>query len=249
MIDQEKGGFQLASWDWAYYSEKVRQARYAFDEAEIKPYFELNHVLLDGVFYAATQLYGITFKERHDLPVYQPDVRVFDVFDKDGKPLAIFLADYYARPSKRGGAWMNEYVNQSQLLGMKPVVANHLNIPKPEAGQPTLLTYDEVRTDVSRVRPCASRDVFQREIPALQRDERAARFRRVSVAGERDVGDLAGSAAALRETLPDRRADAEGAARQGPRGGKIQPGLQDDRISRRHAARPGLAPADAGRSA
>ena len=146
LIDQEKGGFQLASWDWAYYSEKVRQARYAFDEAEIKPYFELNHVLLEGVFYAATQLYGITLKERKDLPVYQPDVRVFDVFDKDGKPLAIFLADYYARPSKRGGAWMNEYVNQSQLLGMKPVVANHLNIPKPEAGQPTLLTYDEVRT-------------------------------------------------------------------------------------------------------
>ena len=146
LIDQDHGGFQLASWDWAFYSEKVRQARYAFDEAEIKPYFELNHVLLDGVFYAATQLYGITFKERHDLPVYQPDVRVFDVFDKDGKPLAIFLADYYARPSKRGGAWMNEYVNQSQLLGTKPVVANHLNIPKPEAGQPTLLTYDEVRT-------------------------------------------------------------------------------------------------------
>ncbi len=146
LIDKEKGGFQLASWDWAYYSEKVRQARYAFDESEIKPYFELNHVLLDGVFYAATRLYGITFKERHDLPVYQPDVRVFDVFDKDGQPLAIFLADYYARPSKRGGAWMNAYVRQSQLLGMKPVVANHLNIPKPEAGQPTLLTYDEVRT-------------------------------------------------------------------------------------------------------
>ena len=146
LIDQEHGGFQLASWDWAYYSEKVRQERYSFDEAQIKPYFELNHVLLDGVFYAATRLYGMTFKERHDLPVYQPDVRVFQVYDKDGKPLAIFLADYYARPSKRGGAWMNEYVNQSELLGMKPVVANHLNIPKPEAGQPTLLTYDETRT-------------------------------------------------------------------------------------------------------
>ncbi len=146
MTDQEQGGFQLASWDWAYYSDKLRRQRYAFDESEIKPYFELNHVLLDGVFYAATQLYGITFKERHDLPVYQPDIRVFEVYDKDGKPLALFIADYYARPSKRGGAWMNEYVEQSQLLGMKPVVANHLNIPKPEAGQPTLLTYDEVRT-------------------------------------------------------------------------------------------------------
>ena len=146
LIDQEKGGFQLASWDWAFYSDKVRQARYAFDEAEIKPYFEINHVLQDGVFFAAKKLYGITFKERHDLPVYQPDVRVFDVSDADGKPLAIFIGDYYARPSKRGGAWMNEYVNQSELLGMKPVVANHLNIPKPEAGQPTLLTYDEVTT-------------------------------------------------------------------------------------------------------
>ncbi len=146
VIDEEKGDFQLASWDWAYYSDKLRQSRYNFDEAQIKPYFELNHVLIDGVFFAATKLYGITFKERKDLPVYQPDVRVFDVMDKDGKPLAIFLADYYARPSKRGGAWMNEYVNQSKLLGTKPVVANHLNIPKPEAGQPTLLTYDEVRT-------------------------------------------------------------------------------------------------------
>jgi peptidyl-dipeptidase Dcp len=146
VIDQEKGGFQLASWDWAFYSEKVRQARYAFDESQIRPYFELNHVLRDGVFFAATKLYGITFKERHDLPVYQPDVRVFEVSDADGKPLAIFLGDYYARPSKRGGAWMNEYVLQSQLLDRKPVVANHLNIPKPEKGQPTLLTYDEVRT-------------------------------------------------------------------------------------------------------
>jgi peptidyl-dipeptidase Dcp len=146
LIDKDEGGFPLASWDWDYYAEKVRQQRYAFDESEIKPYFELNHVLLDGVFYAATQLYGITFKERHDLPVYQPDVRVFEVYDKDGQPLAIFIADYYARPSKRGGAWMNEYVNQSQLLDKKAVVANHLNIPKPEAGQPTLLTYDETRT-------------------------------------------------------------------------------------------------------
>ncbi|MBA3607513.1 MAG: M3 family metallopeptidase, partial [Chthoniobacterales bacterium] len=146
LIDQEKGGFQLASWDWAHYSEKVRQARYAFEESEIKPYFEFDHVLIDGVFFAATKLYGITFKERKDLPVYQPDVRVFEVFDKDGSTLALFLVDWYARESKRGGAWMNEYVNQNALLGTKPVVANHLNIPKPEAGQPTLLTYDEVRT-------------------------------------------------------------------------------------------------------
>ncbi len=146
IIDQEKGGFQLASWDWDFYSEKVRKVRYAFDESQLKPYFELNHVITDGVFFAAGKLYGLTFKERKDLPVYLPDVRIWEVSDKDGKPLALFIGDYYARPSKRGGAWMNSYVPQSLLMGTKPVVANHLNIPKPPAGEPTLLTYDEVRT-------------------------------------------------------------------------------------------------------
>ncbi|MDB6093556.1 MAG: Peptidyl-dipeptidase Dcp [Verrucomicrobia bacterium] len=146
IIDRERGRFQVASYDWTLYSEKVRKIFYSFDESQLKPYFEMNHVLVDGVFFAANKLYGITFKERHDLPVYHPDVRVFEVFDADGSPLALFLVDYYARPSKRGGAWMNEYVSQSTLLGAKPVVANHLNIPKPPDGQPTLLTYDEVRT-------------------------------------------------------------------------------------------------------
>jgi peptidyl-dipeptidase Dcp len=146
IVEQEKGGFQIASWDWPFYSEKVRKARYAFDESELRPYYELNHVILDGVFFAAGKLYGLTFKERHDIPVYQPDVRVFEVYDRDGKPLALFLGDYYARPSKRGGAWMNAYVQQSDLFGTKPVVANHLNIPKPPPGEPTLLTHDEVRT-------------------------------------------------------------------------------------------------------
>ncbi|HEX4707376.1 MAG TPA: M3 family metallopeptidase [Candidatus Udaeobacter sp.] len=146
IVDTEKGGFQISAWDWDFYSEKVRKAKYAFDESEVRPYYELNHVLIDGVFYAAQKLYGLTFKERHDLPVYQPDVRVFDVYDRDGKPLAIFIGDYYARPSKRGGAWMNAYVQQSKVFGTKPVVANHLNIPKPPAGEPTLLTQDEVRT-------------------------------------------------------------------------------------------------------
>src|SRR3989440_3762353 len=146
IVDQEKGGFQIASWDWPFYSEKVRKARYAFDESELRPYYELNHVIVDGVFFAAGKLYGLTFKERHDIPVYQPDVRVFEVYDRDGKPLALFLGDYYARPSKRGGAWMNEYVQQSGLFATKPVVANHLNIPKPPPGEPTLLTHDEART-------------------------------------------------------------------------------------------------------
>src|SRR5216110_2807729 len=146
IVDQEKGGFQIASWDWDFYSEKVRKARYQFDESEVRPYYELNHVLTDGVFFAAGKLYGLTFKERHDLPVYHPDVRVWEVFDANGQPLALFLGDYYARPSKRGGAWMTAYVQQSGLFGTKPVVANHLNIPKPPEGEPTLLTHDEVRT-------------------------------------------------------------------------------------------------------
>jgi len=146
IIDAEKGGFQLTAADWAFYSEKVRKARYAFDESQLKPYFEMNHVIFDGVFYAATRLYGITFKERHDLPTYLPEVRVFEVFNADGSPLALLLLDYYARPSKRGGAWMNEYVSQSGLFGTKALVANQLNIPKPPAGEPTLLTFDEVTT-------------------------------------------------------------------------------------------------------
>ncbi|WP_229223812.1 M3 family metallopeptidase [Duganella sp. sic0402] len=146
VVDAEKGGFQIAAADWAYYTDKVRAQRFAFDENQLKPYFELDNVLINGVFYAANKLYGLSFKERKDLPVYNPDVRVFDVFDADGKQLAIFLADMYARSNKQGGAWMNEYVSQSSLLGTHSVVANHLNIPKPPAGEPTLLTYDEVKT-------------------------------------------------------------------------------------------------------
>jgi peptidyl-dipeptidase Dcp len=138
--------FKLEPWDWAFYSEQVRKARYAYDESQTKPYFELNQVLQEGVFYAATQLYGLTFKERHDLPVYQADVRTFEVFDADGSALGLFLADYYARENKQGGAWEMQYVDQSKLFGTRPVAANHLNIPKPAAGQPTLLTFDEVTT-------------------------------------------------------------------------------------------------------
>jgi peptidyl-dipeptidase Dcp len=139
-------GKPVTAADWSYYTDKVRAQRYAFDEKQLKPYFELDSVLQNGVFFAATRLYGITFKERKDLPVYNPDVRVFDVYDADGKQLAIFIADMYARSNKQGGAWMNEYVSQSKLMGTRPVVANHLNIPKPPAGEPTLLTFDEVRT-------------------------------------------------------------------------------------------------------
>ncbi|MDR3483226.1 MAG: M3 family metallopeptidase [Burkholderiaceae bacterium] len=146
VVDAEKGGFQVAAQDWDFYTEKVRKQRYDFDESQLRPYFELDSVMQNGVFYAANKLYGLTFKERKDLPVYNPDMRVFEVFDADGKPLALFLYDLYARSNKQGGAWMNEYVSQSALLGNRPVVANHINIPKPAAGEPTLLTFDEVTT-------------------------------------------------------------------------------------------------------
>lgn len=143
---KQQPSFALQPWDWSYYSEKLRAAKYGFDESQLKPYLELTSVLEKGVFYAAHQLYGISLKRRTDLPVYRDDVRTYDVFDTNGKQLAIFIADLYARPSKRGGAWMNAYVSQNPLEGTQPVVANHLNIPKPPAGEPTLLTWDEVNT-------------------------------------------------------------------------------------------------------
>jgi peptidyl-dipeptidase Dcp len=146
VIDQEKGGFQVQAWDWDHYAEKVRKAKYDLDEAQIKPYFELDNVLQNGVFYAANQLYGLTFKERKDIPVYQPDVRVFEVFDKDGTSMALFYCDYFKRDNKNGGAWMSNFVDQSKLFGLKPVVYNVANFTKPAAGQPALLSFDDVTT-------------------------------------------------------------------------------------------------------
>ena len=146
MINSEGESFTLQAWDWAYYSEKVRSARFNFDESQLKPYLEMNNVLVNGVFFAAEKVFGLTFKERKDLPTYHPDVRIWEVFEADGSTLALFVEDFYARESKRGGAWMNAYVQQSKLLGNLPVIANHLNVPKPPEGQETLLTWDEVTT-------------------------------------------------------------------------------------------------------
>ena len=146
LIDAQGGGFKLQPWDWQYYSEQVRKAKYDLDESQIKPYFELNNVLQNGVFFAANKLYGITFKERHDIPVYHPDVRVFEVFDADGSPIALFYADYFKRDNKSGGAWMDLFVDQSRLTGWKPVVFNVANFTKPAPGQPALLTLDDVTT-------------------------------------------------------------------------------------------------------
>lgn len=139
-------GHPLEAWDWAFYSAKVRREKYAVDEQALRPYFELDRVLKDGVFHAATSLFGITFHERAELEGYHPDVRVWEVRNEDGSPLGLFLGDYYARESKRGGAWMNSLVEQSGLLGTQAVVINNLNISKPPTGEPTLLTLDELRT-------------------------------------------------------------------------------------------------------
>ncbi len=146
VIDAQKGGFQLQPWDWNFYAEQVRKARYDLDDAEVKPYFEVYNVLENGVFYAANQLYGLTFKERHDIPVYQPDVRVFEVFDVNGKHLALFYCDYFKRDNKNGGAWMSNFVDQSHLLGTQPVVYNVANFQKPIAGEPALISFTDVVT-------------------------------------------------------------------------------------------------------
>lgn len=146
LIDAQGGDFQLQAWDWDFYAEQVKQARYDLDPSQLKPYFELESVLNNGVFYAANQVFGLTFKPRPDLPLYHPDARAWEVFEEDGTPLGIFIGDFYARDSKRGGAWMNAYVPQNGLSGAKPVVANHQNIPKPPEGEPTLMTFTEVTT-------------------------------------------------------------------------------------------------------
>ncbi|HIY41239.1 MAG TPA: M3 family metallopeptidase [Candidatus Nocardiopsis merdipullorum] len=141
----EQAGHDIEPWDWPFYTEQVRKARFDFDESVLRPYFELGRVIEDGVFHAASLLYGITFVERPDLQGYHADVRTWEVFDRDGSPLGLFLLDPYARPTKRGGAWMHNLVDQSFLLDQLPVVVNNLNITKPLSG-PTLLTYDEVET-------------------------------------------------------------------------------------------------------
>ncbi len=145
-IDASGRHFALQPWDWEHYSDQVRKAKYDIDQNQVKPYFELNSVLENGVFYAANKLYGITFKERHDIPVYQPDVRVFEVFDHDGSPLGLAYFDYFKRDNKSGGAWMSNFMEQSKLNGTKPVIYNVANFTKPAPGQPALITFDDVTT-------------------------------------------------------------------------------------------------------
>ena len=146
LIDEQKGGFSVEPWDWNFYAEQVRKAKYDLDENQIKPYFEVSTVLEKGVFYAAEKFYGITFKERKDLPVYHPDVVAYEVFDRDGKSLAIYYLDFYTRDNKNGGAWMSNFVEQSFITNTKPVIVNVFNYQKPAPGKPSLISYDDVST-------------------------------------------------------------------------------------------------------
>lgn len=146
LIDAQNGGFKLEAWDWMFYAEQLRKQKYALDDNALKPYFELDNVIQNGVFYAANILYGVTFKERHDIATLNSDARVFEVFDADGKAIGLFIGDYFARDSKLGGAWMTEQITQSKLLGQLPVIENQINIAKPANGEKVLLTYEEVRT-------------------------------------------------------------------------------------------------------
>lgn len=146
MIKQCGASHELAPWDWEYYAEKVRKARFELDEAATRPYFELDSVLKNGVFFTMNKLYGISFRERHDLPVYHRHVRVFDVLDRDGSQIGLFYADYFKRDSKRGGAWMSSFVDQSKLRHERPVIVNCLNIPRPAEGEPALISFDNVTT-------------------------------------------------------------------------------------------------------
>jgi peptidyl-dipeptidase Dcp len=146
LIDAEGGGFALEPWDWQFYSERVRRAEFDVDDARIRPYLELERVMRDGVFFAARQLFGLTFEPRADIPVYHPDVRVFEVFDADRSSLALLYLDHYKRDNKTGGAWMDAYVDQSRLLGRKPVIVNVTNFTKPAPGMPALIGFEEVTT-------------------------------------------------------------------------------------------------------
>ena len=231
LIDAQHGGFTLEPWDWEFYSEQVRKAKYDLDESEVKPYFELNSVLENGVFYAAHELYGLTFKERKDIPVYQPDVRVFEVFDADGKPMALFYCDYFKRDNKNGGAWMDVLVAQSKLLGQLPVVFNVANFEKPAPGQPALLSFDDVTTMFHEFGHGLHGMFANTDVSQPVGHAGAARFCRVSLAVQRALGQLSGGVCALRKALQDRRAHARGAGGEDSKIQNLQPGLLSDRDS------------------
>ena len=213
VIDAQHGGFTLEAWDWDFYAEQVRKAKYDLDDAQVKPYFELDNVLENGVFYAANQLYGITFKERNDIPVYQPDVRVFEVFDADGKPLGALLLRLLQARQQAGRRVDVDLRRASRSCSAhEPVIYNVAQPPKPAPGQPALISFDDVIDDVPRVRPRAARDVRRHRIPELSGTATARDFVEFPSQFNEHWATLSGDLRALRAPLQDRRADAAGAA-------------------------------------
>jgi hypothetical protein len=238
---KDQKDFKLAPWDWQFYSEKVKQTQYKLDESQIKQYFLLDRVLQDGVFFAANKLYGITFKERHDLPVYHPDVRVFEVFDADGKSMALWYGDYFKRDNKSGGAWEDNFVRQSTLLGTHTVAFNVCNFSKPGAGEPALISYDDVVTMFHEFGH-ALHDLFSNtKYPTLSGTGTTRDFVEF-LAVQRALGRRAERVRQLRQALQDRRADAGRTAAEDQGRRHIRPGLRDDgRIPRRRCStRPGI---------
>lgn len=221
VIDNEGGGFRATAWDWLYYSEQVRRAAYAIDDAQLKPYFALERVLQDGVFWTASQLFGLRFVERFDIPVYHPDVRVWEIFDHNGEGMALFYGDYYARDSKSGGAWMDVFVEQSTLRAQRPVIYNVCNYVRPQAGQSALQSWDEVITLFHEFGHTLH-GLFASQRYASLGDQYAARFCRISFADLRTLGQPAAGVCPLREALPVRGADAAGATRQYVACGNLQ---------------------------
>ncbi len=203
IINQDGLSFRLEPWDWEKYAEQLRKAKYDLNEDELKPYFELNNVLQNGVFYAAHELYGLTFKRRTDIPVYQPDVMVYEVFDKDGSPLGLMYFDYFKRDNKAGGAWMSNFVGQSKLLGTKPVIYNVANFTKPAPGQPALLTFDDVTTMFHEFGHALHGLFADQDISVAVRHQRRARLRRVPLPVQRALGALSPGAQALCGQLQD----------------------------------------------
>ena len=226
LIDSQKAGFRLEPWDWNFYAEQVRKAKYDMDEAQIKPYFELNNVLENGVFYAASQLYGITFKERKDIPVYNPDVRVFEVFDADGQPLALFYGDYFKRDNKRGGAWMSNFVDQSKLLGTLPVVYNVCNFSKPAPGEPALLSFHDVTTMFHEFGHALHGMLADSQYPTLSGTAVPRDFVEFPSQFNEHWASYPGGVQPLREALQDRRTDAGGTCRKDQEVRNLQPGLR-----------------------
>ena len=242
IVASEGGNFQVAPWDWRYLAEKRRKAEFDFDEGEVKPYLQLDR-MIEAAFYAAGRLFGLGFAERFDLKLYHPDVRAWTVTGRDGAPVALFIGDYFARPSKRSGAWMSGFRGQQKLDGPQlPIVVNVMNFAKGGAGEPSLLSFADVRTLFHEFGHALHGMLSDVTYPLHLRHPCRRGFRRISLAALRKLDRAARDAAPFRGAFQDRRADAGGAARQDLAGAPVQPGLRHRRIHRLRSRRPQAAP-------